>query len=59
MDERQVNAAKESDEAKKQFERASEIGIASILDNLIDRANTHGVTIAHDSAVPDGNDDGD
>lgn len=42
-------------EAKKNFVEQGEVEIDSILDNLMDHVNDHGVTIAHDAAVPDNN----
>jgi hypothetical protein len=44
-------------EAKRRFARLTERNVDSILDNLVDSVNDHGVAIAHDSAVPDKDED--
>ena len=41
-------------QSEKNFKEFSEIDLSHILDNLFDKANDHGVTVAHDAAVADG-----
>lgn len=45
-------AREEIKAAADSFDKHDDANLAAILENLFDRANDHGVAVAHDSAVP-------